>query len=74
MSETEQMCRATIDNARTRLVPLLVGGLSAARTSPIGATADRLGETIALGFENSLRRGGGLPRFDDPEDDGFYVR
>ena len=71
MSDMEQICQTTVNNARTWLVPLLVGGLSTARTSPIGVTAERLAETIALGIADSLRRGGYLPRFDDPEDDGF---
>jgi hypothetical protein len=70
MSDMEQICQKTVNNARTWLVPLLVGGLSTARISPIGVTAKRLAETIALGIAGSLRRGGDLPRFDEPEDDG----
>jgi hypothetical protein len=38
----------------TWLEPLLVGGLSAARTSEIGPTAARLSETILLGLRRTL--------------------
>lgn len=36
------------------LEPLLAGGLSAARTSPIGPTAERLAETILIALENTI--------------------
>lgn len=36
------------------LAPLLAGGLSAARTSPIGPTAERLAETILIALENTI--------------------
>jgi hypothetical protein len=41
--------------ASTWLVPLLAGGLSAARTAPIGPTAERLAETILIALENTVR-------------------
>ena len=42
--------------AATWLVPLLAGGLSAARTEPIGPTAERLAETILIALENTVLR------------------
>jgi hypothetical protein len=52
---------------RLWLEPLLAGGLSAARSSPIGVTAERLAETILIGLENTLL--GESRRFSVPEDE-----
>lgn len=52
--------------AATWLAPLLAGGLSAARTSPIGPTAERLAETILIALGNTMR---GRPAiFDESEE------
>lgn len=54
------------EDARRWLAPLLAGGLSAARTSPIGPTAERLAETILIALGNTIR---GRPAiFDEAEE------
>lgn len=71
MSDMKQTCQTTVNNARTWLVPLLVGGQSTAWFSPIGVTAERLAEPIVLGIADSLGHGGDLSRFTKPRDDDF---
>lgn len=55
------------EDARRWLAPLLAGGLSAARTSPIGPTAERLAETILIALENTIR--GNAKIFNDCDDE-----
>jgi hypothetical protein len=43
-----------VEKVRAWLEPLLAGGLSAARSAPIGETAERLAETILIGLENTI--------------------
>jgi hypothetical protein len=56
--------------AKAWLAPLLAGGLSAARTAPIGATAERLAETIMIALENTIR--GNERLFDEALDELPY--
>jgi hypothetical protein len=43
-----------VEKVREWLEPLLAGGLSAARSAPIGVTAERLAETILIGLGNVI--------------------
>lgn len=61
----------TIEAVREWLEPLLAGGLSAARTAPIGPTAERLAETILIGLENTIRGEPDHGRFEERDDAPF---
>lgn len=54
--ERERIACEITREVKTWLPALLAGGLSAARTSPIGPTAERLAETILIALENTIRR------------------
>lgn len=64
--ERAEIAREVTRDVRSWLAPLLAGGLSAARTSPIGPTAERLAQTILIGLENTIR--GEADRFSEADD------
>lgn len=60
-----------VEEIRKWLMPVLVGGLSAGRSSTVHDTAERLAETILIGIDNTLR-GRHCDLFDPTGDDLSY--